>query len=294
MNRPSASPASPSGSPDPTSPYQTPAPPSPHPTASPPGGVVAGSINPKDHIAPGTGFQVAMATTIAVVGGLIGVLFGVVSTFGVGLVVLLIGLYVYFQNVKQQRVLIDGSALRIGPAQFPTIHTMVDGLATRMNLPAVPDTYIYETSDQNAASLKVRGKPVMLLTDDMVWGASSTKDPKVLQFVIAHELAHHALGHTRLFRSWIAASNKKLSRLDEFSCDAVAAAVVGDAEAAAKALVLLAVGPQLLPKVNLPELMSQADAVATHKLAHKAEKQLTHPMLLRRIARLRGTKMKLK
>jgi hypothetical protein len=78
---------------------------------------------------------------------------------------------------------------------------------------------------------------------------------------------------------------KWLSRLDEFSCDAVANQVVGDPSISAKALTVMLAGPQMLPYVNTRQLVEQAREVEADKKLKKAEKHLTHPLLLRRLLR---------
>ena len=78
---------------------------------------------------------------------------------------------------------------------------------------------------------------------------------------------------------------KKLSRLDEFSCDAVANALVADPKISARAMALLTVGPQLMSYLNFDSLMQQAREVDSDKYSKKAERHLTHPLLLRRLSR---------
>ena len=103
----------------------------------------------------------------------------------------------------------------------------------------------------------------MLLIDDTVTACVLTGNMQSLNFILAHELAHHALGHTGTIRSYITASFKKLSRLDEFSCDRVAAAIVDDSEATVDALSILLAGPQLFPYLNRQALAEQAHSSDT-------------------------------
>jgi Zn-dependent protease with chaperone function len=113
-------------------------------------------------------------------------------------------------------------------------------------------------------------------------------EAKALSFVIAHELAHHALGHTGRLRGAASTLWKKLSRLDELSCDAVAAGLVEDSEACAKGLGLFLVGPELVGHVDWKALDSQASDLLNKERWKAAEGSLSHPLLLRRYAALRG------
>ncbi|MCO8123609.1 M48 family metallopeptidase [Stieleria sp. TO1_6] len=250
------------------------------------------AVRAEDHVTPGTKLHVLIGSLVGLGGTVVGLLVLTAVTFGVGLIGVLIAAIAYFFNQKKQRAIIDGSALKVGANQFPAIDKLVKQTAQRLGMTDIPDTYIYESSEQNAAAVKTKGKRVVLLTDDMIWGAMTTKDTKVLEFVIAHELAHHQLGHTGLIRSTITAAYKTLSRLDEFTCDAVASAVVNNPESSARAIALLAIGPQLLPKVNVEAMMAQAQSVVDNPVSKKAEKSLSHPLLLRRMARVAGVPMK--
>lgn len=245
-------------------------------------------IHARDYVTPWTGFHVGVGWIALFFAGL----FFIAVTYGIGLIFILLYPLVAWSNRKKQEALMAGTAVQVGPDQFPEIHESVHRLSRQLQLAKPPSVFVYESNEQNAAAAKLRGKNMVLLTDDMVWGAETTGDPKVLEFVIAHELAHHRLGHTKFFRSKIASAYKKLSRMDEFSCDAVAAAAVADMNSSAKAITMLAVGPQLLPKVNLKALITQAQFVVDNKQSRKAESSMTHPMIVRRFARVIGMEMK--
>ena len=124
----------------------------------------------------------------------------IVATVGVALIGYLIALVVYSGWKKRMRAILHGSAIRVGPDQFPEIHQSAQSLAQRLRMTSMPQFYVIESNEQNAGALKTGSQEAVYLTDDMVWGALGTGDPKVLDFVIGHELAHHALGHTNLLR----------------------------------------------------------------------------------------------
>jgi Zn-dependent protease with chaperone function len=138
----------------------------------------------------------------------------------------------------------------------------------------------------NGFAAKVGRKDIVLLTDDLVWGALSAKNPRALGFVLAHELAHVALGHTRTFRSLMRMVVKPLGRLDELSADNVARALVDDDTVAFEGLKILAVGPQLSAYLDDDALIAQANEVVANKLSKKVEKTMTHPMIMRRLVNI--------
>lgn len=140
---------------------------------------------------------------------------------------------------------------------------------------------------QNGFAVKLGKRELVLLTDDVIWGALQSRDPHALGFVVGHELGHIALGHTGAFRSMLSTAFKPLSRADELSRDNVAAKLVGNVDIAVHGVTLLTVGPQLLAYLNDEALLTQAQQVCADRLSKKAEKKLTHPLLLRRIGNLK-------
>ncbi len=249
-------------------------------------------VDPRDHIADGTSFHASLGWLVFWVVGFFTFVFSVAVTWGIALLFWILSPYFYYRSQKRARALIHGSALLVGPEQFPEVHEAVQRLSRQLRMQRAPDTYIVESSEQNAAAIKTGTRAAVVLTDEMVQGAKSTGDAKVLDFIVGHELAHHSLGHTGLFRGMMSSKYRPVSRLDEFSCDAVADALVENKQSAAMALALLAVGPHLLPSVNLKALLAQAQSVVADKESRKSEKMLTHPLLLRRFGRICGLQVK--
>jgi Zn-dependent protease with chaperone function len=237
------------------------------------------AVDPKAHVEPGTGLALACGWTLLVVLGLIAVL-----TIYIALIVV-IGLIVdYFQR-KKIMAMLRGSSIAVGPNQFPEIHRCAEQLAGRLGMRHVPEVFIAEGNAINAAAANVSGRKVIVLMDDIVDACLRSGDTRTLTFILAHEMAHHALGHTDLVRGHISRILKWLSRLDEFTCDRVAYQLTGDPHVAVRAMALLTTGPQLMPFLNLAQLAEQAREVDADKHARRAERKLTHPLLLRRMRR---------
>ena len=59
-----------------------------------------------------------------------------------------------------------------------------------------------------------------------------------------------------------------------------------DHDIAASALIILLTGPQLLPFVNREAVIRQAQEVAADRATKKAERQMHHPLLMRRLAEI--------
>jgi Zn-dependent protease with chaperone function len=243
-------------------------------------------IDPKQYVAKGTGFHSFVGWTLLLILGPIIILFTILATYGVALIAWIIAAVLYSSRTRTARARLRGSAVRVDGAQFPEIHEAARGMAERLGLAECPDVYVVEDNQQNAFALKHGSKRCVVLIDDIVYGALATGNAKALHFILAHELGHHALGHTHLLRSMISSKYLPLSRLDEFSCDAVAHALVGDTTAARDALTLLLIGPQLFQRINKQALDQQAHDVVADRFSKKSEARLSHPLLLRRYARL--------
>lgn len=240
------------------------------------------AVNPKNYVAPGTGSTYTLGVM------LIGLLYLIITiaTIGFALIPLLFSPLIAYFNNRKAMALIHGSGICISENQMPNIHNCVRDFAERLGMQKLPQVYIVEDSVLNAAAVRFGKRDVILLTDDMIHGCLISDTKESLGFIIGHELAHVALGHLGSFRQLLAQTFKKLSRLDEFTADAVATALVDDKRVAIKGLIILTAGPQIAPYVSAKGLVQQSQEVEKDKYTKKAERPLTHPLLLRRIHRV--------
>lgn len=240
------------------------------------------AINLAECIEPGTSTRVM----VGYIGVACGLLFLTLVTYGIGLIVALLTPLINYFNHRKTLALIHGSGIHVGPQQYPQIHECVETMWERMGRGGdPPEVYIVEDSVMNAAAVKLGRKNLVLLTDDMIHGSLVSSDPRTLAFVIGHELAHAALKHNTALRISLARTVKSLSRKDEYTADRVATRLVGDSKVAAEGIVLLTVGPHLLPYTNYEALREQVAEVARDRQSRQAEKKLTHPLLLHRLQR---------
>ncbi len=238
------------------------------------------SVDLKKLTEPGTQLHVGLAFLLAAL------VFAFTFFFTMGgiLLGLGIGLILDVINRRKTEARLHGNALHVNSYQFPELYTMAKVMATRMGLAQVPTIYIVESNEINAAATRIGARNIILLNDDAVDACLRTGNHDALSFLLAHEMAHHALGHTGMFRNYLARIYKKVSRLDEFSSDTVAAEIVGQ-DAAFDGLCVLLTGPQLLPYISKDAIAAQAKQVNENKYSPKAERHLTHPLLLRRVAK---------
>ena len=239
-------------------------------------------IDAKQYVEPGT----RMATFIAFFVAIIGTLFGILISYGILLIVLLFYPLIARFMRRKAMALIHGSGIRAGTTQFPQIYKCAETFRSRLGIKDEVAVYIVEDNIVNAMAVKYGKKNVILLTDDIIYSCLASGNPGALSFVIAHEMAHIALKHTGVLRSWMSNAMKKLGRLHEYSADSVANALVGDKTISFTGLLLITVGFSMVQYVNLESIVKQAQEVAKDKYSVKAERPLTHPLLLNRLYRI--------
>jgi Zn-dependent protease with chaperone function len=244
--------------------------------------VPGGQIDPRDYVERGTGLALFGAFFIA---GLVA-LFGVLITYGILLIVLLLYLPFTWYLRKKALALIHGSGVLVSECQSPEIHACMMTFKQRLGITRDVSVYIVAEQVVNAFAVRYGKKNVILLTDHLIHGCLASQQPHTLSFIIAHELGHIALNHNGVLRSWLARYHKRLRRLDEYSVDAVATALVQDTNTAYTGLLLLTIGYALLRYVDTASILTQAQEVAKNKYSKKAEKRLTHPLLLNRLYRI--------
>ena len=243
------------------------------------------TIDPKSHVYAGTGLHSAFAFILFLISMLFASIYLVFATFGIGLcLVLLFG----WIGERRARARIQGGGVRVSRDQFPEIYQCTQDFGRRLGMKEVPEVYIVEGSMLNAFATKLGKNNYILLIDDIVHGALTAGETKALSFILGHELAHHALGHTGFVTGAMSAMWKPLSRCNEMTCDAVAADLVENRDLGARGLAMLLVGPQLLRNLNWRALDRQAQELLSKKVWKGAESSMTHPLLVRRYAALRS------
>lgn len=174
--------------------------------------------------------------------------------------VALIGLFLFFVHLAFVTHL-RGSAVRLGPAQFPELHARVQELARAAGLPREPEAYLLESGGSlNAMATKFfRGRMIVLFSDllDACGDDSAARD-----MVIGHEIGHLKAGHLdhllltgpgRLMPFLGAA----YSRACERTCDRWGAALCGDPAGAVRGLAVLAAGGSHAKRMNLQAFVAQ-------------------------------------
>lgn len=184
---------------------------------------------------------------------------------------------------------VRGSGVRVGPSQFPEVHTAVEQLAHRIGMKRVPEAYLIQGGGMlNALATRFIGSDIVVLYTDLIEACGD--DDAARDMIIAHELGHLACGHVR-WNFLIAPAllvpflSGALSRAREYTCDRYGRAGAGSAEAAVLGLTILAAGGRLARQIDRRVLMSQQSALNTGWMT-LGEWLSTHPPLVKRIAQV--------
>lgn len=178
-----------------------------------------------------------------------------------------------------------GSAVRIDERQFPDLNARLTAAGKVLGMQRIPDAYILQGDGiLNAFATHFFGRRYVVLYSDIVEPAYE-QGPEVVDFVVAHELAHHRRGHvTKLLLLWPARLmpflGKAYSRACEYTCDRIALAAVP--EAGPRGLALLAAGKRLYRQLNVNSYAGQSIRLGGF-WTWVAELLSTHPHLSSRI-----------
>lgn len=135
------------------------------------------AVNALQTLLLGGGSLVLLAVTAWAFGGTTGIvyalIFGVVSMWAV-------------RRISPQMVLSMYKARRVTPSEFPIGSRIVEELARRASLPAVPKLYVIPSKMLNAFAVGRRDDAAIAVTDAL----ARTLTPRELAGVLAHEISH--------------------------------------------------------------------------------------------------------
>ena len=199
---------------------------------------------------------------------------------------LLIGAFLFFGHVAFVAH-VRGSAVCVGPDQFPELHARVQELARRAGLRTAPETYVMEASGTlNALATKFLGANLLVLFSDLLDACGDDADAR--DMIIGHELGHVRSGHLRF--TWLLVPGLVLpflgsaySRAREYTCDRWGAGLTGTRAGALRGLAILAAGGQHGPKVDLAAFARQRTRLDTGWMT-LGTWVASHPPLCARIA----------
>ena len=128
---------------------------------------------------------------------------------------------------------VRGNGVCLSERQLPDLYSRVRAASASLGLPRTPEVYLLQGGGLlNAFATKFFARRFVILLSDLV---DHCQDSRQLDFVVGHELAHHAAGHLA-WRLFLAPSmivpllGPAYSRACEYTCDRAGASVCGDTE----------------------------------------------------------------
>lgn len=213
-------------------------------------------------------------------------LFLVVSLVG-AIYAVFIGLFFFVSQLAFVSY-IRGSAVRLGPNQFPELHAQVVELSRAMEMEP-PATYLMQAGGSlNAFATRFLRRSIVVLYSDLLEACGENHAAR--DMIITHELAHLRCGHLNwlwltLPGYFVPFLGSALSRAREYTCDRFGLMGAGDSGGAVHGLTILSAGPKLAPEVNLEAFVRQQDDLNSGFMT-LGEWLGSHPPLSKRIAAL--------
>ncbi len=209
---------------------------------------------------------------------------------------------------KRLRQMVLGNAVKVGPEQLDEVWRRYVQAATILDLPSVPDLYVYNRAEVNAMTLGAN-RPIVVMNSSLVSGYSIDE----IQTVLAHETAHVLSEHYYYTTALVllgqflnGALPKSLllglparaiyyallewARAAELSADRAAALVRADPLDPCRVMMRLAGGA--LTGMNFEAFLKQAteyqeeDDLFSRNARFWAELRMDHPFAVRRVKEL--------
>jgi len=238
--------------------------------------------------------QVVLVLTVLLVLGVIAVTSAATFCLSGVFIIVMFVLSAWMVRSHHQSLIRD--AVSVDRVSTPGLSAVVDQCRNKLQ-PGPVNVFLAEKRQMNAYTFGISSPKVLVLYTPLV----RVMDTGELQFVIGHEMGHVALGHTWLntivgglagipapfgaavllyaaFRWW--------NRMCEFSADRAGLLACGDLNLAITALVKL-VAPEIRTQTDFDRAMAMIDAQDDDPSNRLAEAFQTHPMLIRRINKLR-------
>ncbi len=188
------------------------------------------------------------------------------------------------------------STFPVTPLRTPELALLVDECSRKLQ-PGSVDIFLANKNQINAYTFGITSPKVLVLYTPLLRVMQAGE----LKFIMGHEMGHVALGHTWLntilggmagipapfgaavllyaaFRWW--------NRMCEFSADRAGLLACGDINQATAALVKL-VAPEVRSQKDIERALAMINAADGAVSSRMAEAFQTHPMLIRRINKLR-------
>jgi Zn-dependent protease with chaperone function len=199
--------------------------------------------------------------TLTLILGILTWILLIVGTLGIVLFYILMAFIGYVFAQSGLIAWIKGTGVKLSPEQHPDLFERVETCCQKLDM-AAPDVYILQGGGMlNAFATRFFGRNFVVLLSDVVDALED--EPDGINFYIGHELGHIRMRHLtgRLWRLpalWLPLIGAAYARAQERTCDLHGRACCGDAQNAARALVVLAAGARRWKTTHLANYARQS------------------------------------
>jgi len=206
----------------------------------------------------------------------------------------IIGIILWLTEKFFQAILFGNSVL-VTTKQYATLNKIVESESKKLlGSKKPPLTFVVNSQGgTNALAIKFLSKKYVILYSslvDLLWGEMKNDS---LRMIVAHEIAHHAAGHTNFWLNlltgpamFIPYLGPAYSRSRELTADRIAADSVRNPKASMQALIALASGSEdLYRQTNVQAFIEQEKRVP-FLFGFLLEIVATHPRITRRVIAL--------
>jgi type II secretory pathway pseudopilin PulG len=158
---------------------------------------------------------------------------------------------------------IKGTAVKLSAEQHPDLYQRFESCCQKLDMKKQPDAYVLEGNGLlNAFATRFFGRNFVVLLSGVI--DALEEEPEGIGFYMGHELGHIRMGHLtgklwRLPVLWLPLLGAAYARAQEYTCDLHGRACCADAQAAARALMVLAAGEKRWKTSNLASYARQAE-----------------------------------
>lgn len=199
---------------------------------------------------------------------------------------IVVSLFLHYFSIAYVRM----NAVKVGPEQFPEIWHSMQDISQKFGMKQQPDVFVMLGQGMlNAFAAKLILRKFIVIYAELADALVEENDHRQLEAVLAHEVGHHILGHTKLLWQYFFMPIEfvpflmlPLSRAREYSADRAMKALMRNDTICHRAMVKLAAGKRYGKVVNIPQYINQIDEEGGF-FAWLAEKFSTHPHLPNRL-----------
>jgi len=207
-----------------------------------------------------------------------------------GMLLFFIGFVLAMKHIVQLFALayIKTNAIEVTADQHPAYHAMNQNFSSRLGI-APPTIYIIRESVFNAFAARIAGQRVVVMFSEAVDALIEGGGSRDVAFLLAHELAHHGLGHLDhvekfvMMGNWFFWVGLWYSRCREASCDRVALALTRDRDLCKRAVVNMTIGTHLAKSTSVDAAIAQWRQHKNEFFVRYRTLYSTHPHNLYRI-----------